>query len=38
MKIVKFNEEEFEPLNKKIKEGNWYRIHGNMEMDAYLKQ
>lgn len=38
MKIVKFVEEEFEPLNKKIKEGKWFRIHGNMEMDAYLKQ
>ena len=38
MKIVKFNEEEFEPINKKIKEGVWLRVHGNIEMDAYLKQ
>lgn len=38
MKIVKFNEEEFETINKKIKKGVWLRVHGNMEMDTYLKQ
>lgn len=38
MKIVKFNEEEFASINKKINEGAWYRVHGNMEMDQYLKQ
>ena len=38
MKIVKFNEEEFSILNKKLNVGSWYRIHGNMEMDNYLHQ
>lgn len=37
MKIVRFNEEEFAFLNKKLKEGNWYRVHGHAEMDSYAK-
>lgn len=38
MKIVKFNEEEFISINKKLNIGSWYRVHGNIEMDQYLKQ
>ena len=38
MKIVRFNEEEFNFLNKKLNVGSWYRIHGHMEMDDYLHQ
>ena len=38
MKIVKFNEEEFSTINKKLDKGIWIRVHGNMEMDSYLKQ
>lgn len=38
MKIVRFNEEEFGILNKKLNVGSWYRIHGHMEMDEYLHQ
>lgn len=38
MKIVKFDEAEFESINKKISEGKWYRIHGHMEQDSYLNQ
>lgn len=38
MKIVRFNEEEFMAINKRIKEGNWYRVHGNIEKDQYLNQ
>ncbi len=37
MKIVKFNEEEFDHLNKELKEGSWYRVHGKAEMDDYAK-
>ena len=38
MKIVKFNEEEFVSINKKLNVGSWYRVHGHMMMDQYLKQ
>lgn len=38
LKIVRFNEEEFTHLNKKLNVGSWYRIHGSMEMDEYLHQ
>ena len=38
MKIVRFNEEEFAHLNKKLNVGSWYRVHGHMEMDEYLHQ
>ena len=38
LKIVRFNEEEFAHLNKKLNVGSWYRIHGHMEMDEYLHQ
>ncbi len=38
MKIVKFDEEEFLKINKKLKEGNWYRVFGNMEKDQYTNQ
>lgn len=38
MKLVRFNEEEFNVLNKKLNVGSWYRIHGHMEMDDYLHQ
>ena len=30
LKIVRFNEEEFTHLNKKLNVGSWYRIHGHM--------
>lgn len=38
MKLVRFDEEEFNEINKKINQGNWYRIHGSVDMDPYLKQ
>ena len=38
MKLVKYNEEEFTKINKKLNVGSWYRVHGNMEMDTYLNQ
>lgn len=38
MKIVRFEEEEFNEINKKLSVGSWYRVHGHMEMDQYLKQ
>lgn len=38
MKIVRFNEEEFVNLNKRLNVGSWYRIHGHMEMDEYIHQ
>lgn len=38
MKLVRFNEEEFTFLNKKLNVGSWYRIHGHVEMDEYLHQ
>ncbi len=38
MKIVRFNAEEFYGIEKRIKEGNWYRIHGHVEKDQYLNQ
>ncbi len=38
VKFVRFKEEEYKALNKGIKEGGWYRIFGNIEMDNYLRQ
>lgn len=38
MKIVRFNEEEFIGINKKLNVGSWYRVHGHIMMDQYLKQ
>ena len=38
MKLVRFDEEEFAEINKKLNVGDWYRVHGNIEMDTYLKQ
>ena len=38
MKLVRFDEEEFTSINKKLNVGDWYRVHGNVEMDTYLKQ
>ena len=38
MKLVRFDEEEFAEINKKLNVGDWYRVHGNVEMDTYLKQ
>ncbi len=38
MKFVKFNEEEFTRINKRLGVNKWYRVHGSMEMDPYLKQ
>ena len=38
MKIVRFDEEEFTSINKKMQVGNWYRVHGHIEMDQYLNQ
>ncbi len=38
MKLVRFDEEEFTEINKKLNEGAWYRVHGNIEMDTYIKQ
>ena len=38
VKIVRFNEDEYLRINKGIKEGKWLRLHGNAEMDNYLKQ
>ncbi len=37
-KMVKFEEEPFYKVAKKLKKGSWYRIHGNIEQDLYLKQ
>ena len=36
-KILKFDEAEFGKLSKEIEVGKWYRMHGNVEMDIYLK-
>ena len=38
LKIVKFDIDEFSDIDKNIKVGSWYRIHGHVEMDPYLKQ
>ena len=38
VKIVRFNEEEYNKINKNLKEGKWLRIYGSAEMDNYLKQ
>ncbi len=44
MKILTFNEEEFKKIEKEFKslkkkedKGKWLRVHGNIEMDTYLK-
>ncbi len=37
-KMVRFEENDFYKVAKKLKKGNWYRIHGNIELDQYLKQ
>ncbi len=37
VKIVKFDEEEYNDLNKELKEGSWYRIHGKAVLDDYQK-
>ena len=37
MKLVGYDEQQFSALSKELNEGSWYRIHGNVEMDTYLK-
>lgn len=37
MKIVRFEEEEFVGINKRLNVGSWYRIHGHAELDLYSK-
>ena len=37
-KLVCYDEELFQKVNSELKVGSWYRIHGNFEMDQYLKQ
>lgn len=37
MKIVRYDEEEFASISKRMKEGSWYRIHGHAELDTYAK-
>ncbi len=37
-KLVRFDEDDFNKIVKKIKKGGWYRFHGNVELDQYLKQ
>ncbi len=37
-KMVRFEEEQFYKIVKKLKKGSWYRLHGNIELDQYLKQ
>ena len=36
-KIFKKSKEEFSELMHNLKEGNWYRIHGNVEFDNFAK-
>lgn len=38
VKFVRFKEEEYLQIKKGLKEGNWYRIVGNVEMDNYSRQ
>ena len=38
MKFVRFDEEEFISINKRINEGSWYRVYGHVVMDEYLHQ
>lgn len=38
MKIVRFNEDDYNRIEKRLKVGKWYRIHGNFEKDQYLNQ
>lgn len=37
VKIVSFDEAQTKRLSKELKKGNWFRMHGNIEMDNYLK-
>ncbi len=38
VKFVRFKEEEYLKILKRVKEGKWYRIFGNIESDPYLRQ
>lgn len=35
-RIVRFNEDEYLSIVKKLKVGDWYRFSGNIEMDDYI--
>ena len=35
MKIVRYNEEEFKAITKRLKVGSWLRVFGNIELDEY---
>lgn len=37
-KIFKKDKEDFESIKKEVKEGKWYRIHGNVEFDNFSKE
>ena len=37
-KFVRFDEDEFNHIVKKLKKGNWYKMAGNFELDQYIKQ
>ena len=37
VKIFFRNQEDFERIDSKIKEGNWYRINGNVKYDDYAR-
>jgi len=37
LKIVRFQEEEYAQISKRLKVGNWYRVWGHAELDSYLK-
>lgn len=36
-KVFKRDHDEFKSVLKNLKEGNWYRIHGNIEFDNFAK-
>ena len=36
-KVFFRNQEDFERIDSKLKEGNWYRINGNVKFDEYAK-
>ena len=36
-KIFKKDKDEYKTVNKKVKEGGWYRFHGNIEFDNFSK-
>ena len=38
LKMVKFNEEEFNSIAKHVKENEWYKFGGRVELDNYKKQ